>query len=67
MTITQYLQQLVDELSEGDVPYPLAQSFTLATTFADLCRLAGEPVPPDVAAVLDEPALDNVWTNLLRR
>ena len=47
---------LVAELAEGDVPDPLNQRFKLAFVVADLCRLAGEPVPAEVARALDEPA-----------
>ena len=54
------LTDLCDELAAGDVPAPLAQPFTLAAVWADLARLAGEPVPPDVAAYLDEPAVEAV-------
>jgi len=35
------------------LPAPLTQRFTLAHTWADLARLAGEPTPPAVAALLD--------------
>jgi len=33
----------------------LSTPFTFATLWADLARLAGEPLPADVAAVLDAP------------
>ncbi len=33
----------------------LSTPFTLAALWADLARLAGEPLPADVAAVLDAP------------
>ncbi len=46
---------LVAELHTEDVPAPLDERFTLAAVWADLTRLAGEPVPADVAAVLDAP------------
>ena len=49
------LAALVAELAE-EVPAPLATSFTLATIAADLCRLAGEPVPAVVLDALDGPA-----------
>ena len=67
MTINDLLARLCAELAAGDVPQPLAQPFTLALGWHDLARLAGEGPPADVTALLDEPALDNVWTNLLRR
>jgi hypothetical protein len=56
MTINQALTLLVAELAEGDVPDPLAQRFRLAFVWADLARLAGEPLPDHIAAALDEPA-----------
>ena len=37
------------------MPHPLTHSFTLANVWCDLCRLAGEPVPGRVAAILDPP------------
>jgi len=48
---------LVAELEEGELPAPLTQQFTLATVWQDLARLAGEPLPVAVAAVVDA-ALD---------
>ena len=54
MTINDLLQRLYDDLEAGDVPTPLHQSFPLATIWLDLCRLAGEPPPAEVLAVLDE-------------
>ncbi len=53
MTIDATLRVLVAELTAGGVPAPLAQPFTLAALWADLARLAGEPTPPAVAALLD--------------
>jgi len=52
MTIAAALAALVDELA-ADIALPLAQTFTLAAVAADLCRVAGEPVPAAVLAVLD--------------
>jgi hypothetical protein len=57
MTINLALTALVAELAEGDVPDPLSQRFRLAFVWADLARLAGEPLPAHVAAALDEPTL----------
>ena len=51
-TIAAAIIALVDELAE-DVPQPLAARLTLASVAADLCRLAGEPIPAAVAAALD--------------
>lgn len=33
----------------------LTETFTFAALWADLARIAGEPLPADVAAVLDAP------------
>ncbi len=52
-TIDTLMRSLVAELAAGGVPAPLHQSFTLATIWDDLARLAGEPPPPEVAALLD--------------
>lgn len=52
MTINAAMALLVAELAEGEVPAPLAQRFTLATVWADLARLAGEPLPAPVTAVV---------------
>ena len=41
------------ELAEGGVPVPLAQPCTLGFLWADLSRLAGEEVVPEVRAMLD--------------
>jgi len=53
MTIDTLMRSLVAELAAGDVPAPLAQDFTLAALWDDLARLAGEPTPPEVMALLD--------------
>ncbi len=53
MSLNDLMALLVAELVDGDVPAPLTQRFTLAHTWADLARLAGEPLPPAVAALLD--------------
>ena len=53
MTIDDAMRALVAELGAGGVPAPLTQLFTLATVWDDLARLAGEPTPPEVAALLD--------------
>ena len=54
MTVGRAIALLVAELAE-ECPAPLAQRLTLAAVAADLCRLAGEPVPSAVLAALDEP------------
>ncbi len=53
MTIDEAMRALVAELAAGGVPAPLAQPLTLAALWDDLARLAGEPIPPEVAALLD--------------
>ena len=54
MTINEAMQALCDELAAGGVPAPLHQPFTLALVWADLCRIAGEEPPADVAALVDD-------------
>jgi len=53
MTIDSLRRSLGAELGAGGVPAPLARPFTLAALWDDLARLAGEPTPPEVAALLD--------------
>ncbi len=53
MTIDTLMRALVAELGAGGVPAPLARPLTLAALWDDLARLAGESVPPEVAALLD--------------
>ncbi len=53
-TINELMRALVDELAAEGVPAPLGGAFTLAAVWLDLCRLAGEPPPAEVLAVLDE-------------
>ena len=67
MTIADAPAALVAELAENDIPDPLAESFTLATVAADLARIAGEPVPPEVAAFLDAPAVHRLPIAEVRR
>jgi hypothetical protein len=52
--ITAALTALLHELAE-EIPDVLTQEFSFAALWADLARVAGEPVPRDVAAVLDSP------------
>ena len=53
MSINELMAALVAELEANEIPDPLAERFTLANVWADLVRLAGEPVPAEVAAVVD--------------
>ena len=57
MTVNRAMALLLDELA-GDVPAPLTQSFSLAATWADLCRLAGEDVPLAVLRLIEGDADD---------
>ena len=52
MTINDAMVALVAELAEGEVPDALAQRFCLSSVWADLARLAGEPLPAAVAAAV---------------
>jgi hypothetical protein len=57
MTLNALMAALVAELADGEIPLPLAQSFTLAAVWQDLARLAGEELPADALAVVGR-ALD---------
>ena len=52
--VSRALELLIAELAE-DCPQPLTARLTLASVAADLCRLAGEPIPVAVLAALDGP------------
>ncbi len=54
LPVTAALTALLHELAE-ELPDVLSTPFTFAALWADLARVAGEPVPRDVAAVLDAP------------
>jgi len=53
VTMNEALTMLLDELTEGEVPMPLAQRFTLANLWTDLARIAAEDVPAEVLAVIE--------------
>ncbi len=55
MSINATLLALVEELTNDGIADPLGECFTLAHLWADLARLAAEPLPADVAALLDGP------------
>ena len=55
MTINAACTQLLHELADDGLPDVLSTRFTFAALWGDLCRLAGEELPRDVAAVLDQP------------
>ena len=52
--INQLMSALVAELAAEEIPQPLSQRFTLAAIWQDLARLAGEPLPAEAAAVVDD-------------
>jgi hypothetical protein len=54
VTISHCLTMLLDELREAGLANPLVERFTLAATWDDLCRLAGEATPEPVRAALGE-------------
>ena len=54
--INQCMELLVEELRTDGVADPLAQGLLLAAVWDDLCRLAGEAVPADVRALLEDAA-----------
>lgn len=64
--ITETFRQLLAELSEGEVPDPLRQPMPLYAVWADLARLAGEPEPTEVAALMDAPAAAPLRTSPAR-
>ena len=54
MTINEALRRLADELSV-DIPDLLTAPLTFGLVWLDLCRLAGEEPPADVAALAETP------------
>ncbi len=65
MTINDIMALLVEELTEGEIPMPLAQEFTLANVWCDLARLAGEELPAEAVAVVGR-ALDVTYEPVRR-
>ncbi len=55
MSINEALEQFCRDLAAGGVPHPLDQPVTLGLLWFDLCALAGEEPPADVAALVDVP------------
>jgi len=55
MSINDCFAAYLVELRDGEIADPLGARLTLATVWHDLCLLAGEPVPDDVAALVDAP------------
>ena len=64
MTINDLLTLLCEEMAEEDVPDVLHQPLTLAALWADLARLAGEPLPRWVAAAVAEAGRVAAWVLL---
>ena len=56
MTLTQLVTDYLAELQDGGVDDPLGTQLTVAAVLADLLTLAGEPLPAEIAARLEEPA-----------
>ena len=54
MTINEALRRLADELSE-EIPDLLTAPLSFGLLWLDLCRLAGEEPPADVAALAETP------------
>ena len=57
MTVNDALQSLAADLAAEGIADPLAEPITLAALWHDLCRIAGEPLPSDVVALLDGPRM----------
>lgn len=55
--INDMMRAIVAEVAEEGVADPIGEQFTLAFVWADLCRLSGEALPPEVLAALDEPTI----------
>jgi len=51
-TIAPLCARYVAMLEDAGIPYPLQQELTVAAVLADLCALAGEPMPEQVLASL---------------
>ena len=58
MSVNDLLEQLVDELADGEVTAALGQPFTLGVLWADLCRLAGEELPLEVRLLIGDAVAD---------
>ena len=59
-TLNALMAALVVELIEHDIPGPLTQELSVFALWSDLARLAGETLPPHVAALLDAPAVERL-------
>ena len=67
MTLNALMAALVAELEDGEIPMPLAQSFTLAAVWQDLARLAGEALPANALAVMGRALDATIEPVLVRR
>lgn len=55
MSINDCFAAYLVDLRDGEIADPLGARLTLAMVWHDLALLAGEPVPDDVAALVDAP------------
>ncbi len=55
MSVNEVFQNLIAELQGDGEENPLGEAFTLAMVWADLARIANEPVPAEVAKLIDSP------------
>ena len=56
MTLTELVSAYLATLEDDGIPDPLGERLNLAAVLADLLALAGEPLPAEIAARLEEPA-----------
>ena len=54
--LTTLAERYVSDLEDAGIPDPLAERLAVAAVLADLLTLAGAPLPPALAARLEEPA-----------
>ena len=55
MFINVLMRMLSYDLEARGVRDPLRQYLRFSDLWVELCRLNGEPVPPDIAAIVKEP------------
>jgi len=55
MMVNLIMRMLAYELEARGIPDPLRQYMRFSDLWAELCRLYGEPIPPDIAAIINEP------------
>ena len=64
MIVTDAFRALVAQLTEDESPDPPNLPMPPFALVADLCRLAGEPEPPEIAALMDAPAATALRTHV---